>query len=950
METITNRYSNTFIYNDTNKKTKVLTTLKNELETCEEFYFSVAFISMTGIVPLLKILKDLENNNIKGKIITTNYLMFSDPKAIRKLSEFKNIEIKMYMANQNGFHTKGYLFKNKNKTNIILGSSNLTGNALCKNEEWNNYVSSSNDSLYTKNVMERFDEIWNHEQCFFSDEIIDLYERDYLNNKNNFNIKNEILESIILQPNKMQLEFINELNSLVDSGERKALLLSATGTGKTYASAFALRELKPKRILFLVHREQIAKQAMNSYKKIFNSNITMGLLSGNSKEIDCDFIFSTIQTASKDNYLNSFKKDEFDVVVIDEVHKAGSNSYIKVMEYFTPKLFLGMTASPERTDGFDIFKLFDHNIAAEIRLQKALEDDLVCPFHYFGLTDFEVEGITIDDESNLKDFSLLVSDERVNYIIDKANYYGYSGNRVKGLIFCSNKREAIELSILFNDKGFKTASLTGDNSQEEREKAIDKLSSDSGEMLDYIFTVDIFNEGVDIPEVNQVIMLRPTQSPIIFVQQLGRGLRKFKNKEYVVIIDFIGNYSNNFMIPIALSGDNTYNKDNVRKYVLEGDRVISGLSSIQFDEISKNRIFKSIDSARFNDIKLIKESYTKLRNKLGRIPSLLDFERNEELDVFRIFDNKKYGSYYNFLNDFENEYKVILNEIEIKFIEYISKKMVNGKRVHELVLLECILSNRNDLFGDFVGIMKDEYNIDIDENCIDNMVNIFTANFISGTAKSTYEECVLIERTNEVFTISCLFKDILMNSDFRIIIEELVEFGFYRYNKMFDDNYLDGSFNLYKKYTYEDVCRLLNWRKSEVALNIGGYKFDKQTNSFPIFINYHKADNISDTINYEDTFISNETLIAISKQGRSTQSDDVQNFINAKERDINVELFVRKNKDDKESKEFYYLGRVTSTGKVNEFMMKNTNKSAVKIEWKLDVPVREDIYDYIIND
>lgn len=950
MELSNIQYDNTFLYNDKTKKTKVLSTIKSNLNNCDEFIFSVAFITMSGIMPLLNIFKELENKGIKGKILTTNYLLFSDPKAIKILDEFNNIEVKMYMANDNGFHTKGYIFKKDKSCNIIIGSSNLTGNAMCVNEEWNSCITSSIDSSFAIDILNRFDSLWNNDHSMLVNSIIEKYELDYLENKKK-NIKQEKQINInVLTPNQMQKEFINNLQELIDKGENRALLLSATGTGKTYASAFAARELNPKRILFVVHREQIARQAMNSYKRVFGNTVSMGLLSGNSKESDKDFVFSTVQTLSKDSYLNEFSKDAFDIVIVDEVHKAGSNSYIKLLDYFTPKLFLGMTASPERTDGFDIFKLFDHNIAADIRLQRALEEDLVCPFHYFGITDFEYEGKSIDDESGLKDFSLLVSYERVRYIVDKSNYYGYSGDRVKGLVFCSNRKEALELSEKFNELGYNTVSLNGDDSQSIRDEAIERLVGDIENKLDYIFTVDIFNEGVDIPEVNQVIMLRPTQSPVVFVQQLGRGLRKYNNKEYVVIIDFIGNYTNNFMIPIALSGDRTYNKDNIRKYVLEGDRVISGLSSIQFDEISKKRIFNSIDSAKFSDLKIIKESYTNLKNKLGRIPSLLDFEYYGELDVCRIFDNKKYGSYYKFLSDFEKEYTIELNDLETKFVEFISKKIANGKRVHELVLLECLLSNSKEVIHDFRLVMKENYNIEVNGTVINNLVNIMTNNFMTGSSKDTYKECVFMELLNDKYTISKQFKDLLTNSIFRSLLDELLEYGLYKYDNNYNDSYLDSSLNLYKKYTYDDVCRLLNWDKSEVALNIGGYKYDKLTNTFPIFINYHKEDNISETIKYEDRFIANDKLIAISKQGRSIISDEVQNFINAVDRNINVELFVRKNKDDKESKEFYYLGRVYATGNVNEFIMVNTNKSAVEIEWKLDIPVREDIFDYITNE
>ena len=615
-----------------------------------------------------------------------------------------------------------------------------------------------------------------------------------------------------------------------------------------------------------------------------------------------------------------------------------------------------MTASPERTDNYDVYQAFDHNIAYEIRLQQALEEDLLCPFHYFGITDLQIDGETIDEETGLKDFNRLTSDERVNYVIEQMEYYGYSGDRVKGLIFCSSKKEAMILSEKFNDRGYRTLALTGKDDQEKREEAIERLVTNKEEdQLDYILTVDIFNEGVDIPEINQVIMLRPTESPIVFVQQLGRGLRKAEGKEYTVILDFIGNYKNNFMIPIALSGDRSYNKDNIRRYVLEGERVIPGASTIHFDEISRKRIFAAIDSANFSDIKLIKENYFNLKHKLGHIPALQDFDKYGEMDVLRIFDNNSLGSYYKFLVKYEKEYHVRLSTTEEKIIEFVSKKLASGKRIHELALINRMFRLGHGLIGALQESLQKDYNQSMNQDCMKNVVNIMTNEFPTGTGKATYEECVFLEieegENQEIeYKTSETMTQILRNPDFCTILKELVEFGIERYRANYSRRYQDTNLVLYQKYTYEDACRLLNWENNEVPLNIGGYKLDKKTKTFPVFINYDKADDISETIKYEDHFVNNSILIAVSKSGRNLESEDVQNFLKAKERGIDVHLFVRKNKDDKISKEFYYLGRMTASGQAQVFTMQNTDKTAVEIECLLDTPVREDIYQYITNE
>lgn len=340
--------------------------------------------------------------------------------------------------------------------------------------------------------------------------------------------------------------------------------MTNSGTGKTYASAFAMRELGFKRVLFLVHRGQLARQSKISFEKVFAKSVSMGLVGAGHYDYDADYVFATVQTLNRDEHMFQYDKNAFDCIVMDEAHHVPADTYQRIMKYFTPKLWLGMTATHDKRDdnieGRNVYELFNYQIAYEIRLQQAMEENLLCPFHYFGITDLSIVGDGNDDG---RDFSMLTSDERVKHIISQADYYGYSGEKVKGLIFCSSIKETDELSKKFNKiknpatgKLFRTIALNGNASETERQNAFERLAMNEDEAdidkqpLDYIFSVEILNEGVDIVEVNQVVMLRPTQSPIVFIQQLGRGLRKANGKEYVVILDFIGNYTNNFMIPI----------------------------------------------------------------------------------------------------------------------------------------------------------------------------------------------------------------------------------------------------------------------------------------------------------------------------------------------------------------------------------------------------------------
>lgn len=740
---------------------------------------------MSGITPLLQILEELEQKNIPGRILTTDYLNFSEPRALEKLAGLKNIELRMYSANASdvGFHTKGYIFKEQEIYRIIVGSSNMTLSALTTNKEWNTRLVSTEQGEYAQQVLDEFGELWNSQYTSAYEEFIEQYRLHY-----------EVVKK----------------------------------------------------------QKRIVKQA---------------------------------EIPSIDQY----------------------------------------------------------------RLQQALEENLLCPFHYFGITDLEINGQVFDDNTGVRNFAYLVCDARVDYVIEKANYYGYSGERVKGLIFCSRKEEGIELSKKFNSRGYHTEFLCGDDSQNKREDCIERLTNDDrDDRLDYIFTIDIFNEGVDIPEINQVIMLRPTESPIVFIQQLGRGLRKAEDKEYVVILDFIGNYMNNFMIPIALSGDRSYNKDTIRRYVREGSKVIPGSSTIHFDEISKKRIYASIDNAKTNDLKLLRESYQNLKYKLGRIPSIQDFDEYGAVDITKIFE--KMGSYYAFLVKYEKEYAVRLTEEEAQIIEYLSRKVAKGKRVHELEMLKDLQNQPAHILHFFKTMLQQKYDITLLEEVQDSVIRNLTNEFLKEEEKKKFNGCVFLElNDNEEYQIAPHFKQMLKNKIFSDMVYELVDFGIKRYQKNYANRYKDTNFQLYQKYTYEDVCRLLNWKRNLNAQNIGGYFYDSETKTMPVFINYDKAE---DAIAYEDRFISNQELIALSKHPRKITSSDVAHIYKGtpEDADNRIFLFVRKNKDDKEAKEFYFLGEIYAVGEPKPIYMESTKDDAFEITYRLDVPVRDDIYDYITGE
>ena len=869
-------YRPEFISNDYQNGKKVLSSLEYELLHCDAFSISVAFIKMSGIEPLLQIFKQLENRGVPGRILTTDYLTFSEPEAFDKLNSLNNIKLKMYQTEgqRDGFHTKGYIFKDGKIYRIIVGSSNLTSSAITINQEWNTKLVSSEEGSIAKDIVSEFDRLWNSDRALDYNEFIADYRVRYKIKKEQQKLAKESevisIEKYKLEPNSMQVKFIENVMELYENGENRALLISSTGTGKTYASAFALREILRKReketgrnvrALFVVHREQIAKQALKSYKNVFGEKYSFGLLSGNSKDYNSDLLFSTMQMMAREDIMTKFNANDFDIIIIDEVHRAGADSYQRIMDYFMPRFWIGMTASPDRTDGYDIYGLFDHNIAYEIRLQQAMEEKLLCPFHYFGITDLEVDGHIIDDNAikNVQNFTNLVCDDRVNYIMQQMDYYGYSGDKVKGLMFCRNKDEAEQLSAKFNMRGLRTLVLTGDNSQREREEAILRLEQDESEnALDYIITVDIFNEGVDVPAVNQVVMLRPTESPIVFIQQLGRGLRKYEGKEYVVILDFY---------------------------------------------------------------------------EYGEIDPMLFIQYSK--------------SYDQFVKSVDKDFTVSFSDKEEAILEFISS-LVNGKRIHELLMISSLLNNEKISLETY-KILLEEKGEKYRESDYVSALNVLGKVFVNAPAeKKRYNDIEFIstdEAKNGMLRRATLFYSLFNNTRFVNEIKCLVRYGLRRYEDLFK-NHDEDNLVLYEKYSRKDVCRILNWEHDDSS-TVYGYRI--KHNTCPIFVTYEKKEDIANSTKYEDQFINNQLFSWMTRSKVSLESPESQKIINYKEIGLKIYLFIKKS--DGEGTDFYYMGKVSPVDYM-QTEIKNDKGQKLPImnfKMKLEHSVREDIYEYFVD-
>lgn len=924
------------IYNDYNSGSNLLVELLQELQTCKRFYFAIAFITQSGLICLKECLKLLQEKNITGDILTTDYLYFNQPKALQELQQYPNLNIRIYT--KENFHIKGYIFEQNDYYTLIVGSNNLTQTALKANKEWSLKINSLANGALINNTLSQFQQMWQEAMP-----LTDIWLKQYADKyhslqklKRQFATVQENISTNDIAPNKMQQEALTALAKLQQDNKHKALLISATGTGKTYLSAFAVKKANPKRLLFLAHREQILKQACKTFAKII-PDIQYGILSANHKDFHKPYLFATINMLNKEENLTQFTPTHFDYIIIDETHRAGANSYLKILNYFQPQFLLGMTATPERTDGFDIYQLFDHNIAYEIRLNQAMQENLLCPFHYFGITDITVDDQEINDNSTFND---LTTDARVTHIINQSKYYGFSGERLRGLIFCSQIEEAQILSQKFNERGFNTIALSGKDSQETRTNGIHKLEQkERSTGLDYIFTVDIMNEGIDIPAINQIIMLRPTKSAIIFVQQLGRGLRKYPQKDYVVILDFIGNYQNNFMIPIALSGDTSYNKDNIRHYVAEGNRFIFGSSTIHFDKIARQKIYQAIDSAKLSDTALLKNEYLQLKQKLGKIPSIFDFSQFGSIDILKFLD--KFKTYHNFLQKYDKDYTIRFNTIQEEILYFISYRFAKGKRIHELLALKLLLKNTSYLLMDINHILTTKYHQNLTEqikiSLIRNLTNLFTIS----NEQAKFSNCIFIKESDNDYIISDIFKSALQDEKFYFQINEILDFALKRYQKYYQNKYKNTNLVLYQKYTYEEVCYLLNWPQKINPNAMAGYFYEKTTHTLPVFINYIAPD--KKRVDYTNEFLSNTLITAYSKSNRKLDSSDAKHIYNANEEQNKLYLFVRKPSEDKEAKEFYFLGEITAQGKP-EFAPKY---NGFKILYKLDTPVRADIFDYL---
>ncbi|GHD13841.1 helicase [Zhihengliuella salsuginis] len=933
------------------ESTSVLRTLREELGKCVGFTFSVAFVTPRAIA-LLK--QELDDFSGQGRIITSDYLGFNSPHAFAELKNLERLGIDVRLHGAHAFHPKGYIFEHPDVVTAMMGSSNLTENAIVRNHEWNLKVSAARGSDLADQLLE----LTQHqldESDVLTDDWISAYAASYVPpaaRPRRLPVKPDQTESADpdllvpaeesdagIIPNAMQTEALDAIEQVRLQGEDRAIVISATGTGKTILSALDVRAYQPKRMLFVVHREQILDRTIEEYQRVLGGAASdYGKLAGSAKELDRRFVFATVQTLSQTDVLQGIAPDAFDYVIVDEAHRAGAATYKRVLDHLSPSFLLGMTATPERSDGFNVFELFNYNVPYEIRLNHALEADMLSPFHYYGVADVQFDdGSTVTGENDLRS---LISADRVSHVIDAIEKYGQAGVAPSGLIFCARKDEARELSAALNERTLRgeqlrTVALTGDDSVEVRESTVAAL--ERGE-LDYILTVDIFNEGVDIPTVNQVIMLRQTQSAIIFVQQLGRGLRKAAMKEYLVVIDFIGNYANNYMIPIALFGDDSLNKESLRKKMIAAEEsgVLPGLSSVRFDKVAQDRVLRSITEVKLDSMKLLKSAMQTMHNRLGRVPRLRDFYRFESVDPVLLATKKEnYPSMVAAtITDKTNTFSPAAN----RMLRMLSNEVFTAKRVHEFVLLRELLRSGSAEIAEIRERVEAAGGTILDRS-VESAVQTLTLQGFALKDTRKYGDG-LATLDGERVSLRSEFLDLYRSQEkFRTEVDDLVTTGFAMALEQYDRM---RRFTPGNQYSRKEVMRLLGLPRSWES-TVYGYKVDYESMTCPIFVTLHKSDEVSASTAYQDELLDRSTMRWFTRSRRTLKTREVAAIVG---NDVELHVFVKK--DDAEGSDFYYLGEAQSRDAEQATMTdgQGNDLNVVHLNLHFDQPIEGALFDY----
>ena len=900
-----------------------LVTIQANLRTCKKFWFSVSFIKKAGLVLLANDIKSALERGAKGKLITSTYQNFTDVESLNfflKLAiAFENFEChlddecfydeKSYSTN--GFHTKGYFFEFDNRCELIVGSSNITRYALLKNIEWDLVVDCQREDEVCLSACNEFDVLWN-KTLELTQEQINLYAQ-----KINFAIERWDMDYDLaeqkIKPNYMQRKALKELNRNRAIGVGRALVISATGSGKTYLAAFDALNFAPNKLLYVVHEGSILRKSLETFQEVFGGLKTCGMYSGEAKELEADFIFST--NVSMCRSLELFDKKEFDYIIIDECHHAVADTYRQIIDYFEPEFLLGLTATENRMDNKDVVELFGNNSPYELRLRDAIINDLIVPFHYYGIRDELVNyGLTDSEERRL--IAQISGDENCEFIYQQIERHRPDGQKLKALAFCRNIQHARMMAENLGEH-YHTAFLSGKNKTGERIRAYNDLQSDSKD-LEILFAVDILNEGVDIPGVNMVLFLRPTESSTIFIQQLGRGLRKFPNKSYVTILDFIGNsYKRSVHIALALGSlsKGYILEKKLLKAMLRNDFRALGLEEygvqINIDDLSKEEILQHIENENFNRIQYLKKDYQNFKSylKTSTFPKHMDYVNSDYapnlLKFMKIkIDNKKTNSYYGFLKGIGEDVPLFTEE-QTMAINYISSLLPLVRRHEYLIvkhLIEGITSEhqlRHLLANEIVGYNEEQFD----------------------HALRFMKEGGVVIQFDEQVKFRCS-----IDPEFEEYVTDMLEYGLSQYDVRYKN---EEDFLLYQDYRQDQA--LLKILENPKHNQLGTYYKDGR---MYVFAGLKKDDSVQEHLNYKNKFLDSETF-----QWESVADIKEREEKQQKESEL-VYVFVRKVESENGIVlPFTFVG----TGQLHNPRKGTTTNGSILYDIHMDTPLPDDL-------
>ena len=711
----------------------------------------------------------------------------------------------------------------------------------------------------------------------------------------------------------------NGMDAFLDINSRaiantQVLVAGATGSGKTYLAAFDAMNFAPNRLLYVVHEGSILRKSLETFQEVFGGLKTCGMYTGEAKELEADFIFTT--NVSMCNSLELFDKKEFDYIIIDECHHAVASTYRKIIEYFEPEFLLGLTATENRMDNQDVVELFGNNIPYELRLRDAIINDLIVPFHYYGIRDELIDyGLTDSAERRL--IAQMSDEENCDFIYQQIEKHRPQGQKLKALAFCRNIQHARMMKENMEEY-YHTAFLSGKNKTGERIRAYNDLQSDNKE-LEILFAVDILNEGVDIPGVNMVLFLRPTESSTIFIQQLGRGLRKFQNKSHVTILDFIGNsYKRSVHIALALgslSKGYILEKKLLKSMVREDFKPL-GLEEygvkISIDDLSKEEILHHIDKENFNQIRYLKKDYQNFKDylKTPTFPKHMDYVNSDYapnlLKFMKIrIDGKKTESYYGFLKGIGEDVPLFTEE-QIAAIAYLSSMLPLVRR-HEFLIAQCLL---NDITS--------ESQI---RQILSNEIGGYTDEQFDHALRFMVEGGAVIADDGEVM-FACD-----ADPEFKEFVSDMLNYGLSQYGVRYKND--EEDFLLYQDYRQDQA--LLKILENPKHNQYGTYY--KNGNMY-IFAGLKKDDSVQDHLNYKDKFLDKETfqwesIANITEKDIEKQRTSKQAFI-----------FVRKVKvENGITLPFTFVG----TGQLHNPRTDATTNGSILYDIHMDTPLPDDL-------